>query len=156
MTKNLKEITFKCKTELLEEFENACDKLRIEENEVFRNAMRRIISESKREEARAKKELDEVLAIVDKFKSGEILTLEEIKTLAYTDIHMLDTEEWSSVDDTLSYILKEYGEEWSEYDDRFPDNPYLYGYILEGHTFVAGYTGVAGCYWYEETGMLCQ
>lgn len=57
MTKNLKEITFKCKTELLEEFENACDKLRIEENEVFRNAMRRIISESKREEARAKKRI---------------------------------------------------------------------------------------------------
>lgn len=155
MARSAKEITFKCNIELFEKFENACDKLRIEENEVFRDAMRRVIQESKREEARTKKELDEVLAIVDKFKSGEKLTLEEIKTLAYTDIHMLDTEEWSSVDDTLSYILEEYGEEWSEYDDRFPNNPYLYGYILEGHTFVTGYTGVAGCYWYEETGMLC-
>lgn len=155
MARSAKEITFKCNIELFEKFEYACDKLRIEENEVFRNAMRRIIQESKREEARTKKELDEVLAIVDKFKSGENLTLEEIKTLAYTDIHMLDTDEWSSVDDTLSYILEEYGEEWSEYDDRFPNNPYLYGYILEGHTFVTGYTGVAGCYWYEETGMLC-
>lgn len=155
MARSAKEITFKCNIELFEEFENVCDKLRIEENEVFRNAMRRVIQESKREEARTKKELYEVLAIVDKFKSGEKLTLEEIKTLAYTDIHMLDTEEWSSVDDTLSYILEEYGEEWSEYDDRFPNNPYLYGYILEGHTFVTGYTGVAGCYWYAETGMLC-
>lgn len=155
MARSAKEITFKCNPELVEKFEDACDKLCIEENEVFRNAMRRVIQESKREEARTKKELDEVLAIVDKFKSGENLTLEEIKTLAYTDIHMLDTEEWSSIDDTLSYILEEYGEEWSEYDDRFPNNPYLYGYILEGHTFVTGYTGVAGCYWYEQTGMLC-
>jgi len=155
MARSEKEITFKCNPELVEKFEDAYDKLRIEENEVFRNAMRRVIQENKREEARTKKELDEVLAIVDKFKSGESLTLEEIKTLAYTDIHMLDTEEWSSVDDTLSYILEEYGEEWSEYDDRFPNDPYLYGYILEGHTFVTGYTGVAGCYWYEQTGMLC-
>lgn len=155
MARSAKEITFKCNIELFEKFENACDKLRIEENEVFRNAMRRIISESKREEVRTKKELNEVLAIVDKFESGEDLTLSEIKTLAYTDIRMLDTEEWSSVDDTLSYILEEYGEEWSEYNNHFPNNPYLYGYILEGHTFVTGYTGVAGCYWYEETGMLC-
>lgn len=155
MSRSAKEITFKCNIELFEEFENACDKLRIEENEVFRNAMRRIIRENKREEARTKKESTEVLAIVDKFKSGENLTLEEIKNLAYTDIHMLDTEEWSSINNTLSYILEEYGEEWSEYDDRFPNNPYLYGYILEGHIFVTGYTGVAGCYWYEETGMLC-
>ena len=155
MARSEKEITFKCNPKLVEKFENACDKLRIEENEVFRNAMRNIIVESKRKEDMEKKELDEVLAIVDKFKSGEKLTLEEIKTLAYTDVRMLDTEEWSSVDDTLSYILEEHGEEWSEYDDRFPNNPYLYGYILEGHTFVTGYTGVAGCYWYEETGMLC-
>lgn len=155
MARSAKEITFKCNIELFEKFENACDKLRIEENEIFRNAMRRVIQESKREEARTQKELDEVLAIVDKFKSGENLTLEEIKTLAYTDIRMLDTDEWSSVDDTLSYILEEYGEEWSEYDARFPNNTYLYGYILEGHTFITGYTGVAGCYWYEETGMLC-
>lgn len=103
-----------------------------------------------------KKESKEVLNIVKKFKCGENLTFEEIKTLAYTDIRMLDTEEWSSVDDTLSYILEEYGEEWSEYDDRFPNNTYRYGYILEGHIFVTGYTGVAGCYWYEETGMLCD
>lgn len=129
MARSAKEITFKCNHELVEKFEDACDKLRIEENEVFRNAMRRIIQENKREEAKTKKELDEVLAIVDKFKSGENLTLEEIKTLAYTDIHMLDTDEWSSVDDTLSYILEEYGEEWSEYDDRFPNNPYLWIYL---------------------------
>lgn len=155
MSRSVKEITFKCNIELFEEFENACDKLRIEENEVFRNAMRRIIRENKKEEARTKKELAEVLTIVDKFKSGENLTLEEIKTLAYTDIHMLDTKEWSSINNTLSYILEEYGEEWSEYDENFPNNPYRYGYILEGHIFVTGYTGVAGCYWYEETGMLC-
>lgn len=70
MARSAKEITFKCNIELFEKFENACDKLRIEENEVFRDAMRRVIQESKREEARTKKELDEVLAIVDKFKSG--------------------------------------------------------------------------------------
>ena len=52
------------------------------------------------------KEIKEVLNIVKKFKSGGNITLEEIKTLAYTDIRMLDTEEWSSVDDTLSYILE--------------------------------------------------
>ena len=103
----------------------------------------------------AKNELKKVLNIVKKFKSGKNLTIEEIKTLAYTDIRMLDTDEWSSVDDTLSYILEEYGDEWSEYDDRFPNNTYRYGYILEGHIFVTGYTGVAGCYWYEDTGMLC-
>lgn len=55
MNKEVKEITFKCNHELVEKFEDACDKLRIEENEVFRNAMRRIIQESKREEARTKK-----------------------------------------------------------------------------------------------------
>lgn len=103
----------------------------------------------------AKSELKKVLNIVKKFKSGKDLTFEEIETLAYTDIRMLDTEEWSSVDDTLSYILEEYGEKWSEYDENFPNNTYRYGYILEGHIFVTGYTGVAGCYWYEETGMLC-
>ena len=103
-----------------------------------------------------KKELEKVLEIVEKFNNDEGLTFEEVKTLAYTDISELDTDEWSSVDDTLSYILKEYGEEWSEYDDNFPNNTYRYGYILEGHTFVTGYTGVAGCYWYEETGMLCE
>lgn len=102
-----------------------------------------------------KKELKKALEIVEKFNNGESLTLEEIKTLAYTDIRMLDTEEWISVDNTLSYILRGYGEEWSEYDESFPNNPYRYGYILEGHIFVTGYTGVAGCYWYEETGMLC-
>ena len=103
-----------------------------------------------------KKELEKVLEIVEKFNNDEELTFEEVKALAYTDISELDTDEWSSVDDTLSYILKEYGEEWSEYDDNFPNNTYRYGYILEGHTFVTGYTGVAGCYWYEETGMLCE
>ena len=103
-----------------------------------------------------KKELEKVLEIVEKFNNDEELTFEEVKTLAYTDISELDTDEWSSVDDTLSYILKEYVEEWSEYDDNFPNNTYRYGYILEGHTFVTGYTGVAGCYWYEETGMLCE
>ena len=103
-----------------------------------------------------KKELEKVLEIVKKFNNVESITFEEIKNLAYTDIRMLDTEEWSSVDETLSYILEEYGEEWSEYDYRFPNNPYRYGYILEGHIFVTGYTGVAGCYWYEETGMLCE
>lgn len=102
-----------------------------------------------------KKELEKVLEIVEKFNNDEALTFEEVKALAYTDISELDTDEWSSVDDTLSYILKEYGEEWSEYDDNFPNNTYRYGYILEGHTFVTGYTGVSGCYWYEETGMLC-
>ena len=103
-----------------------------------------------------KKELEKVLEIVEKFNNDEELTFEEVKTLAYTDISELDTDEWSSVDDTLSYILKEYGEEWSEYDDNFPNNTYRYGYILEGHIFVTGYTGVAGCYWYENTGMLCE
>lgn len=57
MNKEVKEITFKCNHELVEKFEDACDKLRIEENEVFRNAMRRIIQESKREEARTKKRI---------------------------------------------------------------------------------------------------
>lgn len=103
-----------------------------------------------------KKESEKVLEIIEKFNNGENITFEEVKTLAYTDISELDTEEWSSVDDTLSYILEEYGEEWSEYDENFPNNTYRYGYVLEGHTFVTGYTGVAGCYWYEETGMLCE
>lgn len=155
MAGSAKEITFKCNHELVKKFQDACDKLGIEENEVFRDAMRKTIRESKRKEDMKKKELENVMNIVKKFKSGENLTLEEIKTLAYTDIRMLDTEEWSSVDDTLSYILEEYGEEWSEYDENFPNNTYRYGYILEGHIFVTGYTGVAGCYWYEETGMLC-
>ena len=103
-----------------------------------------------------KKELKKVLKIVEKFNKGENLTLEEIKILAYTDIRMLDTEEWSSVDDTLSYILEEYGEEWSEYDENFPNNTYRYGYVLEGHIFITSYTGIADRYWIEETGMLCE
>lgn len=55
MARSAKEITFKCNIELFEKFENACDKLRIEENEVFRDAMRRVIQESRREEAEQKK-----------------------------------------------------------------------------------------------------
>ena len=65
-----------------------------------------------------KNELKKVLEIVEKFNNGERISFGEVKTLAYTDISELDTEEWNSVDDTLSYILKEYGEEWSEYDEN--------------------------------------
>lgn len=103
-----------------------------------------------------KKELEKVLEIVEKFNNGESITFEEIKTLAYTDISELDTEEWNTVDDTLSYVLKEYGEEWSEYDENYPNNTYRYGYVLEGHTFITSYTGIADRYWIEETGMLCE
>ena len=103
-----------------------------------------------------KKELEKVLEIVEKFNNGERISFEEVKTLAYTDISELDTEEWNSVDDTLSYILKEYGEEWSEYDENFPNNTYRYGYVLEGHIFITSYTGIADRYWIEETGMLCE
>lgn len=103
-----------------------------------------------------KKELEKVLEIVEKFNNGESITFEEIKTLAYTDISELDAEEWNSVDDTLSYVLKEYGEEWSEYDENFPNNTYRYGYVLEGHIFITSYTGIADRYWIEETGMLCE
>lgn len=102
------------------------------------------------------KELKKCLEIVKRFQDGESISFGDVCTLAYTDIRMLDTEEWSSVDDTLSYMLEEYGEEWSEYNENFPNNPYRYGYILEEHIFVTGYTGVAGCYWYENTGMLCE
>lgn len=103
-----------------------------------------------------KKELEKVLEIVEKFNNGERISFGEVKTLAYTDISELDTEEWNSVDDTLSYILKEYGEEWSEYDENFPNNTYRYGYVLEGHIFITSYTGIADRYWIEETGMLCE
>lgn len=57
MARSEKEITFKCNPELVEKFEDACDKLRIEENEVFRNAMRNTIVESKRKEDMEKKRI---------------------------------------------------------------------------------------------------
>ena len=68
------------------------------------------------------KELEKVLEIIEKFNNGESITFEEIKTLAYTDISELDPEEWNSVDDTLSYVLKESGEEWSVYVENYPIN----------------------------------
>lgn len=101
-------------------------------------------------------ELNKCLEIVKRFQKGESISFKDVCTLAYTDIHALDTEEWSAVNDTLTYVLEAYGEEWSEYDDRFPNNTYKYGYTLEDHVFVTGYTGVAGCYWMENTGMLCM
>lgn len=115
-----------------------------------------VLNKVHRRKQEMKKELEKVLEIVEKFNNGERISFEEVKTLAYTDISELDTEEWNSVDDTLSYILKEYGEEWSEYDDNFPNNTYRYGYVLEGHTFITSYTGIADRYWIEETGMLCE
>ena len=41
-----------------------------------------------------KNELKKVLEIVEKFNNGERISFGEVKTLAYTDISELDTEEW--------------------------------------------------------------
>lgn len=37
--------------------------------------------------------------------------------------------------------------EISTYDERYPNNPYYFGYEINGHNFWVGYTGSAGKYW---------
>lgn len=103
-----------------------------------------------------KKELKRCLGIVKSWKRGENISFEEIYTLAYTDIRKLKDKDWLAINDTLLSALHTYGEEWNEYDEDFPNNPYRFGYVLGGHVFVSGYTGIAGPYWIDDTGMLCE
>lgn len=102
------------------------------------------------------KKVKKCLEIVKRFKAGENVSFDDVCTLAYTDISELETEEWLSVEDVLMSILCTYGKDWSEYDDRFPNNTYRFGHVLEDHLFITGYTGVAGRYWMESTGALCE
>lgn len=103
-----------------------------------------------------KKELKRCLGIAKSWKRGEGLSFEEIYTLAYTDIRKLKGKDWLAINNTLMSALHTYGKEWDEYDEEFPNNPYRFGYVLEGHVFVTGYTGIAGHYWTDDTGMLCD
>ncbi len=103
-----------------------------------------------------KKDSKKCLKIAKKFKSGKSISFEDVYTLAYTDISDLENEDWIDVKDVLMSILSTYGEYWSEYDEEFPNNTYRFGYVLENHLFIAGYTGLAGRYWTEETGCLCE
>ncbi|WP_454961719.1 hypothetical protein [Eggerthia catenaformis] len=38
----------------------------------------------------------------------------------------------------------------SDYDKRYPNNTYRYGFIKDGYPFVTGYTGIAGAYWQDQ------
>lgn len=43
-------------------------------------------------------------------------------------------------------------EQWSDYDERFPDNPYQSGLIVNGHKYTTDYSGIAGAYWADNGG----
>ena len=103
-----------------------------------------------------KKELRKCLEICKSWKSGKDISFEDICTLAYTDLRDLGNKDWHDVSNVLHKALQTYGDVWSEYDKYFPRNTYRFGYVLENHVFVTGYTGVAGRYWMDDTGMLCD
>lgn len=55
-------------------------------------------------------------------------------------------------------VAESCGTYWSDYNPRYSNNPFNYGFELNGYLFIYDYTGVAGKYWNEGDGLqtLCR
>ena len=97
------------------------------------------------------KKIEKVFKICESWNNGKIPTLEELKTVAYTDLMPLyENEDYETrifIEDTFKEVLKKYGKYWDDFDENYPNNPYYIGYELHGEIFITAYTGVGGRYW---------
>lgn len=69
---------------------------------------------------------------VDYFEQGGFL-------MTFTQYH--------NMVDILTDYASSLCEYWEDAHDDYGDNPYNWGYILDGHYVAFGYTGVAGKWW---------
>lgn len=89
-----------------------------------------------------------VLKICDSFNLGKELSMIEIKILAYSDLTNANYIVWQYALNTFEEIMEIYGaKKWNNKNEKFPNNPYSTGYVLDNEKFITGYTGVAGNFW---------
>ena len=96
-------------------------------------------------------DVKKILKICDSFNLGKELSMIEVKILAYSDLTNANYSVWNYALNTFEEIMKVYGaKEWNDRDEKFPNNPYSTGYILDNEKFITGYTGGAGHFWRED------
>ena len=84
-----------------------------------------------------------LLEICNKYKRGEIISFEEIRELAYTNIEYVEEnfEIIDNVKDIFFDLMDFYGKKWNDCDESNPNIPWHIGYVLENKVFIIGYAG---------------
>lgn len=75
------------------------------------------------------------------------LSIDDLIFIAEMDYTDFSDDTINLMYSTLERVLERDGLEYSEYDEEYPNNTYLYGYELDGIIFKMYYTGIAGNYW---------
>lgn len=66
----------------------------------------------------------------------------------YDDIdESIDLDEYRNIENYIMGIIENRYEEWSGYDEHYPDNTYDWGYVIAGQQITFGHHGVGGEYW---------
>ena len=92
--------------------------------------------------------IEKVFEIMDK----EVLTQADMAYVATFNFYPYIDEEitldgYYALEEDLMQFIYDSCEEWSDYDDEYPDNTYDWGYIVNGQRLTFGHHGRAGEYW---------
>lgn len=94
-----------------------------------------------------KKKMDEQNQLVNKLLNGEELSLEESENLIVCRISIIREDYGEEAIFKLINKLDNELPSWSDYSDKYPNNPYLSGFTLNGKNYACHYSGVMGCFW---------
>lgn len=90
------------------------------------------------------------LEFVNKWKCGDSISDEDIDTVAYADLSGLVQPFVELITTSFFEFMEQYGEQWDDCNEDYPNNTFHEGYVLDGNIYIAWYTGDAGRYWNEE------
>lgn len=90
------------------------------------------------------------LEFVNKWVCGDSVSDEDIATVAYADLSGLVQPFVDLIKKSFVEFMEQYGEYWSDYDEKYPNNTFHEGYELDGNVYITWYSGDAGRYWNED------
>lgn len=90
----------------------------------------------------------EALVICNAWYNYEELSDEDVDFIAYCDLKGLSPYFQKMIANVFNAFMKDHNaEDWDDYDENYPNNPFHEGYKYNGNIYITNYTGDAGRYW---------